>query len=76
VSAHHFPCFSKLFYLCHLLEKFYEFYVSVIVIRILFNLETEHISKTVAVKGKKVKFIPEQVTKAQRVSRGIALPFL
>ena len=50
VSAHHFPCFSKLFHLRHLLEKFYEFYISVIVIRILFNLRTEHISRTLLVK--------------------------
>ena len=52
VCAHHFPCFSKLFNLRHLLEKFYEFYVSVIVIWILFNLQTERISRTVLVKGR------------------------
>jgi len=51
VFAHHFPRFSKLFHLPHLLEKFYEFYVSVIVIRILFNLQTEHIPRRVLVKG-------------------------
>jgi len=51
MSAHHFPCFSKLFHLRHLLEKFYEFYISVIVVRIFFNLQTEHISRTALVRG-------------------------
>ena len=51
MSAHHFPCFSKLFNLRHLLEKFYELYVSVIVIWILFNLQTERTSRRVLVKG-------------------------
>jgi hypothetical protein len=45
MSAHHLSCFTKSFYLSHLLEKFYKFYICIIVIRILFNLKTNHKSR-------------------------------